>query len=169
MGQSDFINSYKYMGRWSVIAEALSIIALIGTVVFIIINYAELPESIPRHFDAAGNPDAYGSRSVIWVLPAVMTMLYITLTGVLALNPTYLNYPIELKSSNRSKQIGMAYSLIQWLKLIILIFLGYTVVETFAIAIDPKTTAFSAPSLWTFLVLVFGSIGVYLYRALKNK
>jgi uncharacterized membrane protein len=169
MGQTYFINSYKYMGRWSVTAEALSIIALIGTVVFIIINYAELPESIPRHFDAAGNPDAYGSRPVIWVLPAVMTMLYLTLTGIFAINPEYLNFPIDLDSSNRAKQIRMAYSLIQWLKLIILLFLSYTVVETFAIATDPKTTAFSAPSLWIFLGLVFGSIAVYLYGAFKNR
>jgi uncharacterized membrane protein len=34
--------------------------------------YRSLPAIIPTHFDLAGNPDGYGSKNTIWLLPMVL-------------------------------------------------------------------------------------------------
>lgn len=163
------LNSFARMGAWSYVAELISLIAIFGSIIYIITVYPDLPAEIPRHFDMSGNADAYAGKGVIWVLPILMFMLYVSLTGVLAINVKYLNFPFTLTEENKDKQVALAFSLLQWIKTLVIVFLAYTIVETAAIAMDPAADIFPTYSLWLFLIAIFGSIVLYLLRAKKYK
>ena len=56
------------------ITGAFLLFLMIG---FLLCHFNELPEVIPRHFNAAGEPDGFGQKSIIWSLPAIGLVMYI--------------------------------------------------------------------------------------------
>lgn len=50
--------------------------------------WAELPENVPLHWNVEGEVDRYGSKSELWLIPAVTTLLiYLLLLVVPAIDP----------------------------------------------------------------------------------
>lgn len=50
--------------------------------------YAELPASVPVHWDIEGRPDGYGSRAMLWLLgPGLMGMMLVVGLGLPWLSP----------------------------------------------------------------------------------
>ena len=56
---------------------------LIGTWILAILSFPDLPESIPTHFNAAGEADGFGEKTNIFVLPIVGTILFIGMTLII--------------------------------------------------------------------------------------
>ena len=169
MSDSTLAKSYKYMGKWAIAAEVISVIAIAFAFIYAFAEYGNLPEQVPSHFGADGVADDYSGKSFVWVLPILMVFLYGILTMIFFIDPKHLNYPYEIKTDNKEAQIGLAYGLIQWLKLIILVFLAYGVYEMIGLAKSPDADIFPPWSLWLFLALIFGSIIIYLILAMKRK
>ena len=86
--------------------------------VFTIFSYARLPNSIPSHFDMTGNVDGYSSKGIIFMLPIIMTLLFILMSWVIKF-PHRFNYPFEINESNALYQYTLAVKLITILKLLI--------------------------------------------------
>jgi len=61
--------------RWPL--EVLSLLALIGTGALVQLNWSTLPEEVPYHFGITGQPDRYGRRRTIFILPAVALVMFI--------------------------------------------------------------------------------------------
>lgn len=55
-------------------------------------DYGTLPDRIPTHFDLNGRPDNYGSKAVLWLLPAILWAECI-LFSVLMRFPQVYNMP----------------------------------------------------------------------------
>jgi uncharacterized membrane protein len=66
----------------------LLIIIIWGLTLFVIFK---LPAVIPTHFNALGQPDDYGNKLTILILPFISTLLYFVLTK-LNLHPHTFNY-----------------------------------------------------------------------------
>jgi uncharacterized membrane protein len=47
---------------------------------FTITNYSNLPNTIPTHYNGAGQADGFGAKATILTLPLVATILFIGLT-----------------------------------------------------------------------------------------
>ena len=77
-----------------ILLEISGIIVILGSFLFLTINYQDLPDSIPRHYGADGVPDAYGGKGVIWVLPAVGFVLYFVI-GLISHVPGVINLPFK--------------------------------------------------------------------------
>lgn len=75
-----------------IILEIIGAIIMIGLFVFVGIKYQALPDQIPKHFNASGQIDAWGSKASIWSLPGVGAFLYILLT-VITFFPSTWNFP----------------------------------------------------------------------------
>lgn len=75
-----------------IVLEALGALLMIAFFVVIGIKYSALPEQIPKHFNAAGEVDRWGSKSSIWFLPIVSVFLYALLT-VVSFFPSAWNVP----------------------------------------------------------------------------
>ena len=60
--------------------EIIGLIGIICLIVLPIYYFNDLPDQIPKHFNALGQVDSYGNRGVIWFLPAIGLFLYVGMT-----------------------------------------------------------------------------------------
>lgn len=103
------------------IAALLMLIPVLGYALFL---YLVLPETIAIHFDAAGNPDGYGSKSTVFILPGIYLLLQF-LMSVMAQTPELLNAPVKLTEENKERQLQFGKRFMQVLRIVIgLVFLG---------------------------------------------
>jgi uncharacterized membrane protein len=87
-------------------------------------SYSSLPDTIPTHFNAAGEADGFGRKASIVGLPVIATLLYIGLT-LLNRVPHIFNFPTPVTEDNALKQYTNATRMIRYLKLIlVLVFAG---------------------------------------------
>jgi uncharacterized membrane protein len=87
-------------------------------------SYSNLPDTIPTHFNAAGEADDYGRKASIFGLPVVASLLYIGLT-LLNRVPHIFNFPTPVTQENALIQYTNATRMIRYLRLIlVLVFAG---------------------------------------------
>ncbi|GGI57075.1 DUF1648 domain-containing protein [Winogradskyella haliclonae] len=86
-----------------IVIELASIAILILMWCHVIIEYGNLPDSIPSHFNASGEPDGYSKKLFLWFLPSLATVMYL---GMLALSrfPHLHNYTVNITKENALKQ-----------------------------------------------------------------
>lgn len=70
----------KYIIR--IAAEVLCLALLLGTVIFLILFWKNIPDSIPNHFDSMGQIDGYAEKKTLILLPVFMAVLYAVLSLV---------------------------------------------------------------------------------------
>lgn len=64
----------KHMLR--VAAEVLCLALLLGTVIFLIVFWKNIPDSVPSHFDGMGRIDGYAEKKTLILLPVLMAIVY---------------------------------------------------------------------------------------------
>lgn len=96
-------------------AFALALIA--GMWAFTLKAYFQLPSTIAIHFDARGNPDGYGGKWNLLMIPALATLLA---AGMFVLNryPHIFNFPVKITPENVSYQYRLATRLMRWINLL---------------------------------------------------
>ena len=109
--------------------EILGCILLSGIWILTIINYANLPETIPIHYNGMGKADGFGNKWNLLTLPIVATILYVGMT-ILNKYPHLFNYPSDITKQNALKKYKIASRLIRVLKIIIVIIFGLIVIGT---------------------------------------
>ncbi|MCO6498233.1 MAG: DUF1648 domain-containing protein [Chitinophagaceae bacterium] len=100
--------------------------------IYVFMTFGQLPEAIPTHFGISGEPDGYGSRNMIFLLPAIATVLFIGLT-VLTRFPHKFNYLSRITEQNAITRYTFAVRLIRFLKWAIVVlftFITYQTIET---------------------------------------
>ncbi len=147
--------------------EAVAILAIVATTSIIARSWGELPDLIPRHFDFAGNPDAWGRKSTLLFLPAVSMGLYIMLT-VVSRAPHRFNYPWEITEQNAERQYRIALSMIQMLKAEVMMLFCYI---TWATIRSANLANMGLGSLFLPLVLgiVFTTIFIHVLAAARAR
>ena len=97
---------------------------LIGAIwVLTITNYSTLPNTIPTHFNGAGEADGFGSKASIIGLPFIATLLFIGLT-VLNRHPHSFNYPSPVTQNNALRLYTLATRMLRYLKLVLVVVFG---------------------------------------------
>ena len=59
--------------------EIASIMVLLLMWFHLILAFGNLPDTVPSHFNAAGQPDNYSGKGFLWFLPALGTLMYVGL------------------------------------------------------------------------------------------
>lgn len=150
--------------------KALEIIAcllLLLTAGLSIYAYTGMPETIPIHFNLQGQPDDYGSKGTIFLLPVVcvftMGMMYFILKSP---SMQKFNYPRKVKPENQEKFRLLSLRLIRMIMVTVgILFLALTM-EIWLIA----TGVLRPLGSWFFvllLLLVFLPIGYYMIRVFR--
>jgi len=92
-------------------------------------NYTNLPDTIPVHYNGAGQADGFGGKATILTLPLIATVLFIGLT-ILNKFPHIFNYPTNITPDNALRQYTNATRLIRYLKFIIVVIFGLIAFKT---------------------------------------
>lgn len=82
----------------SFVLKVISFVVLILIWIFTIVNFKNLPETIPIHYNIAGTPDGFGPKSTIWFETTLTTALFLFLMYV-SKKPNFplLNIPQNIK------------------------------------------------------------------------
>ena len=108
------------------VLEIIGWISVFGIWALPLINYFDLPEIIPIHFNGAGKADRFGNKTHIFVLPIISTLLFIGLT-ILNKRPHVFNYPGQITKENAVHQYTYATRMMRVLKLVIVLLFGLIV------------------------------------------
>ena len=115
-----------------------------------------LPAKIPTHFNAAGQPDGWGTPGMLWLVPVVGTVIYLLMT-LAARYPAAFHFPMRTTVSARRKLEAIALSMISWLKVEVICLLAGIQYATIRFARNGEGTL--SPVLMPLvLVAVFGTI-----------
>ncbi len=86
-------------------------------------HYSTLPDTIPTHFNGAGEADGFGSKASIIGLPVIATLLFIGLT-ILNRYPHIFNYPSPVTQDNALRLYTLATRMLRFLKLVLVVVFG---------------------------------------------
>lgn len=132
----------------------------------VIASYANLPDTIPIHYNGSGQVDGFGNKNNILELPIMATIMFIGLT-ILNKFPHIFNYPTVITENNAVKQYTSATRLIRYLKCIIVLIFGLIAYFTIRSASDHP----SGLGVWflpVILGLIFIPLTFYLIKSLKK-
>ena len=96
---------------------------------FVVFSYPDLPDKIPKHFNAAGQVDSWGDKEDILPLPALATIFFVGMTA-LNLFPRIYNYPFPITEENAFQQYACAIRMVRWLKTTSVVIFGYLTIVT---------------------------------------
>lgn len=111
------------------IFEILGWTSVLAIWVLTITNYTSLPDTIPIHYNGAGQADGFGGKVNILTLPLIATVLFVGLT-ILNKFPHIFNYPTNITADNALRQYTSATRLIRYLKFIIVVIFGLISIQT---------------------------------------
>lgn len=154
-------------GKIDLTLETIGVLGLTVTFLLLILNYNDLPEIMPGHFNAAGQSDGFGNKAILWALPGAALTLYILMTIVLRY-PHVFNYPMEITAENAERQYRNAVMMMRVLKtLLVFVFsyLTYAVIQNGLGKMDGLGVLFLPLSL----IPVLGTIGIFIYRGYRLK
>jgi uncharacterized membrane protein len=153
--------------RADIVLEVLALVALLVLIGLPYYYYPHLPDSIPQHFNIKGEPDGWGGKGSVVLLPIIGLILYVALT-VLSRFPHVFNYPWAITEENARRQYLLSRRLVSAMKLSMVLMFAYISWSTIATAqgsqsgLSPFFTLSSVPVL-------FGILGLYVYAASRAR
>lgn len=147
--------------------ESVAIFALIAGIVLIFQVWSGLPQTIPTHFDASGNPDGWGDKGMIWLLPAIGIVM-IPLMLFLRRVPWLSNTPIKITEQNAEYQYGLIVRLLSILASIVSLLFFVLIWDTVAIA-KGGNSLLGSLFMPIFMTAVFCPIIWYVTAAIRGR
>lgn len=138
----------------------VGVFAMLGLTTF---YYEQLPDQIPTHFNATGQPDSYGEKSTLWFLVIAGIVIYAL---ILLVNraPHIVNYSVPITPENAPRQYQNLQRMNRSMAAIISLCLAYILYAIIEMSLGDRESL-GPWFVLLFLGLIFGVIGYYLYRA----
>ena len=144
--------------------DVLVVALFAAALVYLIVQWNQLPDEIPAHFGGDGEVDRYGSRAELLLLPVIGLIMWVGMS-VLEKYPHTYNY-INLRPDNKEIQYryGVLFmNIIKNLSTLLFVFLIWQMTDIAMARIDSLNMSIFI----ALLVLLFGSIGFYIYKVMK--
>lgn len=99
--------------------EIMSLLGLVAMLFYVFYHYPKLPGSIPDHFDFNGNPQTFGDRNQVWIIPIISLFMYAMLPNIMRFR---LSYPSQrfLNRVQTQKQFTGRVRLLRYQKMIMI-------------------------------------------------
>lgn len=129
---------------------------------------SRLPDRVPTHFDAAGNPNAWGSPSGMLFVPIMAFLLY-GLMSLVARFPAAFHYPVRVTRQNIEHLQAVTLDMIAWLKVELACL--FTLLQWAFVRAARTNNGHLFPIILPFfIVAIFGTIGwhfIAIFRAAR--
>ncbi|MBN8836907.1 MAG: DUF1648 domain-containing protein [Sphingobacteriia bacterium] len=146
--------------------ESIALAGLLFMWLYVLYAFTKLPDTIPIHYNYHGKADNYGSKYVIFILPLVISALFLLLT-ILNHYPHKFNYLKKITEDNAMQQYKAATKSLRIVKLVIVLFMN-DVVFSIIKGADTKETSLGFWFLPLFLLAIILPIVVLLIKANKS-
>lgn len=148
---------------YEIVMELFSAVAILVNIRLLLKYYRLLPHIIP--INAVGVPDGYGSKSSIFILSIIGFIMYFFLT-ILSRFPNIYNYLQPITEENAEYQYRCAIQLMITIKTEIIVCFTYIEWTSTKAALG-KASSLGLWFLLIFLVVIFGTLAIYIKKALK--
>lgn len=148
------------------LGEILAVAGLLANLLLLLSVYGDLPAQIVTHFDAAGIPNGWGSKSTLWFLFALSAGIYAAMT-LFHNKPQFYNTPVTLTRENVQRQLRLVRWLLLSMKIIVTWLMFYLSYATVRIAQGQSETI--GILVWVFVALLLLSTIPYFILAYKWK
>jgi uncharacterized membrane protein len=89
-------------------------------------HYNTLPNEIPQHFNALGQPDRYGDKGTLFLLPSIATVM-VLLLHILKRFPHQFNYPYNITPENAPFEYRKSLMILRVVALLAALLLFYCI------------------------------------------
>jgi len=107
-----------------ILIECVSIGLIIYIWIHLFLVFGELPDRVPSHFNAAGEADGFSSKTFLFFLPALSTLMYIGLFWLTKF-PHLHNYMVNITEENAFKQYRFGVTVLRIVNLLCVIMFAY--------------------------------------------
>lgn len=135
-----------------IVLEVLSLLILLGTIVFLVVYWKQIPEQVPTHFDGKGQPTNWGDKMTLLILSIVGVVAYFLLTGCNAI-------ALVVSKDELPPSAGIWLSAFK-----LLLILPFAVIMVFTALAKPLPTWFTPISM----ILPFVPIGCLVVASLRR-
>jgi uncharacterized membrane protein len=147
--------------------EFIALAAILFMVAYLLSHYGGLPDKIPTHFGPGGQPDAYGPKATIWILP-IIAILTFSIFNILNQKPHLFNYPTKITEENAFDQYRFATRMMRFINAAISAFMAYITYGIVQTALG-KMSGLNGDYLWYFLLLILSGMIYYLRPNYQKK
>lgn len=148
--------------KYDVVINLICLLLLSGVVAYLAINWSNIPDKIPGHYNAMGEVNRWGNKGELLILPIIGWIMYIGIT-VLEHFPQVWNTGVTITEDNKTRIYRILKSMIGTIKLLVV---GVFMFLTVNSAMSKALPAWFLP---VFLVLIFGSILFFLIKLTKAR
>ena len=148
--------------KFDIILNILCWIILASTMLFLIITWSKIPDTIPMHYDSAGNIDRFGSKLEILVLPIIILIVYTFIT-IIEKFPEAWNTGVKVTEENKERVYSTLLHLISTIKFIMVGMVAYLTVHT---ALSLELSAWVTP---IFVLAIFGNFVYWIWKLFRVK
>lgn len=126
-----------------------------------------LPDRIPTHFDISGQPNAWGSPTILWLLPIVGTGVYLLITVLASIRFGSYNLPVVVTENNLPFIQDQTSEMITWIKVEVLCLFCY-IQWGMIQAARSREFRLSPALVPVSLVVILGTVGWYLTSMIRG-
>jgi len=124
-----------------------------------------LPQRIPTHFTADGQPNAWGPPSSLWLLPIVAVGVY-SLISLVSLFPASFNFPGRATPVSRPRLESLTIQMMCWVKVELVCLFLFIQWSIFQYGRNGRASLPPA-MVPLFLVAVFATVAVHLVAVFR--
>ncbi|QHS24001.1 DUF1648 domain-containing protein [Virgibacillus sp. MSP4-1] len=146
--------------------NAITLIIILGTYIYLAFVFPGLPEEVPIHFNFAGEADHWGNKAFILIFPLIFTIILLPL-HFLQRTPYMHNYPVKVTDENASRlyQLGRLLLAVMNVEMALLMAL-----ITWAMVQSSKGyPLLNAGIMIAFLILPLVTTLVFIIKMIKSK
>lgn len=156
--------TYQKINR---IVDIIGIALIISLVVITLVAWKNAPDIVPTHYNFSGEVDGYGSKNTMLILLPIVVIVYIPM-AVLSKYPEVYNYCVDINPINKEKQYLMASTFIRIINVETVAMFFYVQLKM-VIGMSSGSKNLSMAFLPIALIIIFGTIGIYIRKSIKNK
>jgi uncharacterized membrane protein len=149
------------------IREALAGLGLLCLCTSLPAHWNDLPSRVPVHFGLNGHPDGFGSKTILWVLPATAVVLYLTLT-VVSRYPAYFNFPVPVTDLNRQTLRDLAIDMLGWIRAEMMCIFAWLMLATISTA-EGRSSGLGAAFAPVSIGVIAATIALFWYRMIRTR
>lgn len=122
----------KRYGRLDIVLNGLALAILIGTALYLAVTWRGIPDSVPMHYNTAGEIDRYGSKISLIALAAVPWGFFLLLTAVEFIPPSMMNTGFAVTGEAKARVRAITVHLLGSVKLILAAVFSYFIITSAA-------------------------------------
>lgn len=143
----------------------IATVPIVFVIIYLKINWSNIPEIIPTHFDFSGTPDSFGSKTSLFGIIGLNAGMHL-LMSLLTMVPGVYNYPISVTEKNAEALYKIGRQLMLLIDLEISYMLGILTWESIQTAMG-KMTGVGGGMMVAIIGIMFATIIYGIIRMIK--